>query len=81
MMRPRIVSTATVVAVFVVFSASVFAQEPTANVAGRWEITVEAQPAAVLTLVQEGADLTGTLSGDQGDLGVTGVVEENKENV
>ncbi len=78
MMRPKIISAASIISLFIGFSTPVFAQEPTANVAGRWEITVEAQPAAVLTLVQEGADLTGTLSGDQGDLGVTGVVEGNE---
>jgi|TARA_B100001750_G_C15259254_1_gene471815 hypothetical protein len=78
MMRPKIISVAAVVAVFIGFSTPVFAEEPTVNVAGRWEITVEAQPAAVLTLAQEGADLTGTLSGDQGDLEVTGEVEGNE---
>ena len=78
MMRPKIISAASVISLFIGFSTPVFAQEPTANVAGRWEITVEAQPAAVLTLEQEGADLAGILSGDQGDLEVTGVVEGNE---
>ncbi len=80
MMRPRIISAASVIWLFIGFSTPVFAQEPTANVAGRWEITVEAQPAAVLTLEREGADLTGILSGDQGDLEVTGVVEGNESH-
>ena len=78
MMRPKIIFAASVISIFIGFSTPVFAQEPTANVGGRWEITVEAQPAAVLTLEQEGADLTGILSGDQGDLEVTGVVEGNE---
>ena len=78
MMRSKIISVAGAVAFFIGFSTPVFAQEPTATVAGRWEITVEAQPAAVLTLEQEGADLAGILSGDQGDLEVTGEVDGNE---
>jgi hypothetical protein len=78
MMRPKIISAASIISLFIGFSTPVFAQEPTANVAGRWEITVEAQPAAVLTLEQEGADLAGILSGDQGDLEVTGIVRAMK---
>lgn len=66
------------------FSTPAFAQEGPVSVAGKWVITMEIETGAqdaTLTLEQEGADLVGMLSSEQGDLEIVGVVEENGEVV
>ena len=88
MLRLRVLLLLGVVALLVGVSTPAFAQDtPTqqaeeaapepANVAGEWVITMDVTE-AVLTLEQEGAVLTGTLSNDQGSLEIEGEVEGNE---
>ena len=88
MPRLKVLLLVGIVALLAGISAPAFAQEPPiqqaeeeapepANVAGEWFLTVDVQE-AVLTLEQEGAFLTGTLSGEQGVIEVEGEVEGNE---